>query len=138
MRIEFTVPGRPQGKDRPRASLQGGRVHTYTTNRTRVYEDEVRKGYLEATKDKFFGDEISVAIIAFFSIPKTAKKADREQMTKGAMYPRIKPDSDNIAKVVCDALNGVAYDDDKQIVDLSVYKRYTVNEAHVQVIIEDK
>lgn len=35
-----------------------------------------------------------------------------------------KPDIDNIAKVVCDALNGVAYKDDKQIVSLKLAKRY--------------
>ncbi len=41
--------------------------------------------------------------------------------------PHKKPDSDNIAKVVADALNGIAYDDDAQIADLTVIKRYTEN-----------
>ena len=37
-------------------------------------------------------------------------------------FPTLKPDTDNIAKIVCDALNGVAYHDDKQITSLTVDK----------------
>ena len=39
-------------------------------------------------------------------------------------YPTKKPDADNIAKVVCDALNGLAYKDDAQVIDLTVHKRF--------------
>lgn len=50
--------------------------------------------------------------------------------------PYKKPDSDNIAKVVADALNGIAYDDDAQIADLTVIKRYTEDPC-VKVTIEE-
>lgn len=50
--------------------------------------------------------------------------------------PTKKPDADNIAKTICDALNGVAYDDDKQIAWLSVYKQYSENES-IYVTIEE-
>lgn len=52
----------------------------------------------------------------------------------GCIYPTKKPDADNIAKIVLDALNGVAYTDDTQVVNLSVQKRYgEVAEVKVEI-----
>ena len=45
-------------------------------------------------------------------------------MLDNKIYPTVKPDTDNIAKSILDALNGIAYKDDKQVVTLSVKKRY--------------
>jgi Holliday junction resolvase RusA-like endonuclease len=42
----------------------------------------------------------------------------------GCIYPTKKPDADNIAKIILDALNGVAYTDDTQVINLLVQKRY--------------
>lgn len=39
-------------------------------------------------------------------------------------HPLKKPDADNVAKIILDALNGIAYLDDKQVVDLGVHKSY--------------
>lgn len=136
MRVEFNVPGRPQGKDRPRAVFQGGRIHTYTTKKTRSYENEIREAYLESANGTVFDGCISMKIMAYFPIPKATKKSDREQMLKGRVLPCKKPDTDNIAKIICDALNGTAYADDKQVVELSVCKRYVADEPYVRVSIE--
>jgi hypothetical protein len=47
-------------------------------------------------------------------------------------------DCDNIAKTVLDALNGVAYNDDKQIIQLEVGKYYIQDEPeHVHVLINE-
>ena len=52
----------------------------------------------------------------------------------GCIYPTKKPDADNIAKIVLDALNGVAYTDDTQVINLSVQKRYgEVPEVKVEI-----
>jgi Holliday junction resolvase RusA-like endonuclease len=45
-------------------------------------------------------------------------------MLDNKIYPTIKPDTDNIAKSILDSLNGIAYKDDKQVVKLTVEKRY--------------
>jgi len=45
-------------------------------------------------------------------------------MLDNKIYPTIKPDTDNIAKSILDSLNGIAYKDDKQVVMLTVEKRY--------------
>ena len=57
-------------------------------------------------------------------------------MIAGQRTPTKKPDADNIAKVVCDALNGVAYKDDTQIVSLHIKKSYTADEPRVEVMIQ--
>ena len=63
-------------------------------------------------------------ITAIFSVPRSDSKAVKDAKLAGTILPTIKPDCDNIAKIVCDALNGLAYADDKQIVECSVQKRY--------------
>lgn len=48
--------------------------------------------------------------------------------------PAKKPDADNIAKIICDSLNNVAYRDDTQVIELTVIKRYA-KEPKVKVMI---
>ena len=48
----------------------------------------------------------------------------RKRAAEGKIKPCKKPDSDNIAKAILDALNGVAYYDDSQIVELTIKKEY--------------
>ena len=50
--------------------------------------------------------------------------------------PTKKPDIDNVIKIITDALNGIAYDDDAQIVSLSATKFYDEN-PHVDVRLDD-
>ena len=47
-----------------------------------------------------------------------------------------KPDSDNILKAVADALNGVAYHDDVQVLDMHITKIYGIQEG-LDVIVEE-
>lgn len=71
-----------------------------------------------------FENAIRAEIKVFMPIPKSDSKKKRELKLSGKIRPTMKPDNDNIAKSVLDALNGVAYLDDKQIVELAVDKKY--------------
>lgn len=126
MTVSFTVPGPPVGKGRPRFSEQSGRVRTYTPEETARYERAVRAAYRQSCGDAFFarGTPVIAGIIAFFPIPKREKKAERERMRTSLVYAPKKPDCDNIAKAILDALNGIAYADDAQIAALHVSKFY--------------
>ena len=85
-------------------------------------------------KQTFFdGEPVEMYITAHFPIPKSTTKKDRERIRNKELFPIKKPDSDNIAKVICDALNGVAYHDDTQVVKLEVRKAYTEDEPKVIV-----
>ncbi len=125
--IKITIPGSPIGKGRPKFSTFGGYPKAYTPQKTVNYENLVKLSYQQQCNDKPYPKEISLRaeIKAYFAIPKSASKTKRDMMLKGQINPTKKPDTDNIAKAILDALNGIAYYDDSQIVDLTLYKRYS-------------
>lgn len=67
---------------------------------------------------------------------KVSSKKKCEQALKGEIRPTVKPDCDNIAKNINDALNGIVYHDDKQIACLTVNKFYSESE-YVRVKISE-
>jgi Holliday junction resolvase RusA-like endonuclease len=121
--IVFTVPGDPQGKARHRMT-RNGRV--YTPDKTVAYESLVKLMYREQAHDWAWeaGQQISITITAYYAIPHSAAKKRHGDMLHGKIRPTKKPDADNIAKIIADGLNGVAYHDDAQIVSLQVEKLY--------------
>lgn len=127
MRVAFVIPYEPMGKERPRAYSCHGHTQVYTPYKTREYEQMVRDIYALQVGHKRFPDdaEILLEIIACFSVPKSASKEKRRLMLSGDIRPKKKPDYDNIAKIITDALNGVAYKDDAQIVSAEIHKRYS-------------
>lgn len=122
--IRFDVPGDPQGKARARTVRNGARAHSYTPENTVLYENLIKTEYLRAGGRMIEADAVEVGIIAVYGVPKSASKRKRDAMIAGNIFPAKKPDADNIAKVVCDALNGVAYADDKAVTKLRVLKEY--------------
>lgn len=123
----FRVNGIPQGKARPRFT-KGGRA--YTPQKTRRYEEAVREAALLAAQAQGFvkhdkDTPLEACVTAWFPVPASWPKKKRAAALSGVLYPTGKPDADNIAKAVLDAVNGIAFHDDKQIVSLTVRKRYT-------------
>lgn len=136
--VVFTVPGRPKGKARARTNKTG---ITYTPKNTVMYENLVKACFIESQpRERWFaGEPLAVNIYARFPIPKSKSKRDKEAMMQGYIQPTVKPDADNIAKIICDALNGVAYGDDTQVIRLTVVKSYVQKEdmpPHVTVSVE--
>lgn len=135
MTCDFEIEGKPVGKGRPRFRRVGNFVQTYTPANTAEYEKLVRLRFQNAggvITDK----PVRVAVVAFFSPPKSTKKGDRIEMLANRILPEKKPDCDNIAKIILDALNKIAYIDDSQVIELVVKKRYSA-EAKVIVHIEE-
>ncbi len=127
MSRSFVVPGPPQGKARARTvrNPHTGRVQSYTPPKTARYEELVRTCYREQCGgERIDTGPLTISIRAVYPIPASVSKKARRQMQEGIQLPTKKPDADNIAKVICDALNGIAYADDKQICRLTVVKRY--------------
>lgn len=136
MIFTFEIVGEPQGKGRPRFSTRGGFVKTYTPEKTASYENFVKVCYLNKYKGQKLDGEIIAEIIAYFSIPKSFSKKKRVQAIEGKIMPTKKPDTDNIAKTILDSLNGIAFEDDKQVVALLVKKIYG-EEAKVVVTLKN-
>lgn len=135
MKVDFVIQGKVQAKQRPRFKRYSGK--TYTPNETIAYENWVKTCYLEKYKDKELMEKpLRVTIKAYFEIPKSTSKKRKQQMMDNEILPMVKPDTDNIAKGVLDSLNGIAYKDDKQVVELIVNKFYS-NTPYVSVMIEE-
>lgn len=134
----FTVPGKPQGKARARTFYNGRskKMNSITPEKTVLYENLVKTCFQQKYGQERFSDDayIVARIAAFFEPPKSISKKKRAEMLEGKIWPAKKPDSDNIAKVVLDALNGIAYHDDTQIIKLVVTKAYS-EEAYLGVIL---
>ena len=132
MQVRFEIPGEPQGKGRPR--LSNG--HTYTPKKTADYEQLVRAAYLQKAGGYKFAKDVPLAvkIFAYMGIARSDTRKLQAAKQCGDIRPTKKPDWDNIGKVVCDALNGVAYHDDAQIVRGLVEKLYD-KDPGVDVII---
>ena len=130
---QFIVPGAPRGKQRPKVTRNG----TYTPEETKRYEQKVLACFLnEYPRMKPIRSGVNVFVHAFFEIPKSYGKARRERILNGLERPTKKPDADNIAKIILDALNGKVILDDKQVVVLTVKKHYSMI-PRVEVLIEE-
>lgn len=125
MTVFFNVPGVPMGKQRPRHNRYTNA--TYTPEKTKNRENEIVLYYRQKYCGYKFpkGSFLELSIVAYMPIPKRTPKAVKEKMRSNIIMPTVKPDGDNILKLVADALNGVAYDDDRQIVKMSVTKCYS-------------
>ena len=135
-RIKFTVFSKPIGKERPRYTNINGYVRAYTPKKTVDYEKLVKLSAIEQCKDKLnkeYTGIVKMSIKAYFKPNKNISKKQYNLLI-GTEHLK-KPDSDNIAKIICDSLNGVAYKDDSQVAYLEV-KKYYAEEERVEVIIK--
>lgn len=131
----FTVYGKPIPKGRPRFNRLTGIA--YTPRETHVYETEVQAYFLQKYRHmQPLDGALAVTIDAYFEPPKSTSKRVREQMLSGVIRYSKKPDADNIIKSICDALNGIAYVDDGQVVCVSCRKLYS-DKARCEITIKE-
>lgn len=135
--IEFVVNGEPTGKARPRFVRQTGR--TYTPKKTASAEGRVREAW-ERDCAVHFGGPLAAHIEFVLRRPQGHYRVNGDLSAAGlrSAHPTRKPDLDNAMKLVLDALNGCAYDDDSQVVDARAIRRWTNGEerAHTLVRLE--
>lgn len=138
MIVRFTIPGKPVGKARPRVfqNKNTGKTQAVTPQGTLSYENLIKWIYTNTQGATKLEGEIEANIIAYYPIPKSMSKKDRKLIEEGKLRPKIKPDIDNVSKCVLDAINGIAYKDDSQVVKLVTEKRYDDN-TRVEVVLEE-
>ena len=124
MTYSFEIEGKIIGKERPRVNLNTGIV--YTPNKTKDYENYIRQIFkIKYPNFEIITSRVSINIIAYIGISKSISKKNKEKMLNDEMSPIKKPDIDNIAKVILDALDGFVLQNDKQVTKMSVEKRYS-------------
>ncbi len=133
MFYEFEVIGDIVGKERPRVNSYTGVI--YTPSRTKDYEMLIKQYFkIKYPNYKELEGRLSVDIIAYMRIPKNTSKKKKEEMLNGSISPTRKPDIDNIAKSVLDAMNKFVFKDDNQISRIQVEKKYAkVEKIYIKV-----
>lgn len=128
-RIEFTVPGQPIAKGRPRIGRGfGGRPKAYTPETTVRYENLVAHACSEAMAGTNpFSGPVAVELTVEVGVPGSWSKRRTDAALSGSIGATKRPDLDNCAKAVLDGMNAIAYADDAQIVELTVTKRYSLS-----------
>lgn len=133
MSLVFEILGKPVAKARPRITKQG---FAYTPQKTVNYENLVRYTFQsEFPNHKPFEGYIEASIKAVFEIPKSYTKKKTKELLEGCNNYDHKPDTDNLAKIILDSLNGIAYKDDAQVTILHINKEYG---EQAKVIVELK
>ncbi len=131
------VYGEPVGKGRPRFAKRGNFVSTYTPQKTKTYEDEIRMMAKAAMgSSEPLDTPMTVAIYIRVGIPTSFSKQKRKDALEGILKPTKKPDADNILKCFLDAMNGIVYLDDKQVVNIHLTKVYAEIPA-VEVMVKE-
>ena len=130
----IVVEGTIHGKQRPRFNTKTGRA--FTPNQTINYENWIKQCYIEQS-NKLLQGPIRARIEIYYSVPKSYSKRKIEAIKYGTDYPMKKPDCDNVVKIVLDSLNKIAYDDDKQVVELTVLKRWTFDKERIEFEMEE-
>lgn len=139
--ISFRIDGTPRGKKRvDQDGRRGG--HRFTDRSTVKQEDDIGQLCRNAMGPlRPLTGAVKLTISAVFAIPKSWNQVLQEYAARGEIYHTQKPDCDNIAKLVKDALNGVAWHDDSQVAVELIRKRFggpervdvTIEEAGVNV-----
>ena len=140
--VELTILGEPLGKQRPRVSMANGVVRTYTPTKTTNYETLVAHEYMSKYGKMVFGREEPIKAIIDIYFPLNKGDFGKKGLNKSGRakisgrFATIKSDIDNILKCLFDALNTIAYPDDKQIVEVHAYKMYTLESPQVHIVLE--
>lgn len=128
----FVIPGTPVSKQRPRVMRNG---FTYTPKKTVDHERLIQQSFkLRCPRFNLTEKKLRVSFEFYFTPPKsTSKKKYNELINKTCDNNK---DLDNLIKTVLDALNKVAYKDDRQVVCLTAQKLWAEN-SFTKVEIEE-
>lgn len=133
--IKFTVFGEPTAQGRPRFTTRGGHAMAYDPKESRDYKQNVRAAAIEVKPDVPLDGPLSLVVTVYKSIPKSLSKKKQAAALAGELRPTTKPDCSNLCKGIEDALKGLIFKDDSQIVDLRISKFYSQSpRAEVSII----
>lgn len=124
MEIKITVPGQPVPQGRPKFTTKPF-VRAYDPPKSARYKKLVAYHAMQHKPKQLLEGELSVEILVFKESLKSFSKKKMELAESGQLRPVTKPDADNYAKGPLDALKGIIWKDDGQVVDLVARKFYS-------------
>lgn len=132
--MKIIVPGEPVPQGRPRFSTKNGFKGAFDPEKSRTYKEQVRSIAKEKNPVTAMAGAIRMTVDIYRTIPRSWPKKKQRLAEQGKLLPTSRPDVDNYAKSIQDALSGVVYEDDSQVVRLTVTKQYgTEPRAEIEV-----
>jgi Holliday junction resolvase RusA-like endonuclease len=123
-RVTFTVPGSPRGKGAGRAGKIAGHAMIFTDSKTRHEMAALRTFAWQAMAGRPpYAGPVVVRMCAYREVPQSWSAKKRAAALAGDVVPTSRPDCTNYAKMD-DALNGLVWVDDRQIVSYVIHKRF--------------
>lgn len=123
--MELIIPGKPIALKRHRHTTRNGRIFNYDPSK--ADKANFLKKVQNMAPEVPLYEAISMVVEVYIDRPKshfgTGRNSDKVKESAPA-YPISRPDIDNYIKFVLDALNGVFYKDDSQVVYLESIKEY--------------
>ena len=107
---------KPKPAPRPRVTKN----NTYNDEDYTSYKEVIALAYTAKYGKSLNTDPFTMKLDFFFQIPKSWSKRKKEN----AKWHTSRPDTDNLVKGICDALNGIAYKDDSQVCYMQARKQY--------------
>jgi len=130
--VAFVIPGNPTPWQRPGQGASGQRY-----DKQRDKKREIAwpcKDAMQGTGGPLSGPVV-MRVYFYFPRPKSGPRKNAKKFP----YPDCIPDVDNCCKLIADGVNGIAWDDDAQVVELYARKLYALerNEARTVVMITE-
>lgn len=121
----FTLSGNPIPQKQTRFTCRGGFARAYDPSKKDL--EMIRWQIKPFAPETPMLGPISLTILFFLPIPNSTSKVRCEKMMRRIILPVVKPDEDNLAYIVSNALKKLVYEDDNQICEKHVYKLYDLN-----------
>lgn len=133
MAYDLVIPGEAAPQGRPRF----GRGRTYDPPKSRKYKDYVRRLAREnmplGARSRPLTCPVRLTCVIYRGVPKSWSRRKKAAAIADSIRPTTKPDVSNILKGIEDALNGVWYADDSQIVEYGKIGKWYADEPRVYV-----
>ena len=120
--FQFVVHGDPIPQKQTRFTTVGGFPRTYDPSKKD--KERIQWQIRPFAPEKPLDGPVELTIVFFLPIPKHVSKSLRLQMINRVILPDKKPDEDNLAYLITNALKEIVYDDDKRVCAKHVYKFY--------------
>lgn len=142
--IQFTVPGTPLAQPRVKATRRGPHTHIYTPDKTpsgRSNGVAEFKALVKLCASQAYSGpplEGAVRVDCLFVFPRESSKVWKSKPMP--RYPHVvKPDRDNLDKLILDCLRGVVLVDDNQVCagEIQKWRAAGDEQPHVFVVIEE-
>lgn len=123
--LSFTLPITPTPQQRPRHARFGSQDVTYKSRSQKDNERTLEACLLPYRPKAPLSGPLELCFCAVFPVPVSWPAMRREAARRRGMWHTARPDADNLAKQLKDAMTRLGFwDDDRQVAACRMEKRY--------------